>query len=57
MALFGLFNSKKDCGIVDKYKSISIERVYNILDRNCIENEWTELRKIVFELEDWSWDL
>lgn len=57
MALFGLFNSKKDFGIVDKYKSISIERVNNFLDRTCIEHQCTELRKIVFKLEDWSWDL
>ena len=33
MALFGLFNNKKDFGIVDKYKSISIERVNKFLDR------------------------
>ena len=57
MALFGLSNSKKDFGIVDKYKSISIERVNNFLDRNCIEHQCTELREIVFKLEDWSWDL
>lgn len=52
MALFGLFNSQKDFGIVGKYKSISIERVNNFFDRNCIEHQCTELLKIVFKLED-----
>lgn len=56
MALFGIFN-KKNFDILDRYKSISVGRVNDFLDRNCIEHKCTELRKIEFKLEDWSWDL
>ena len=34
MISLGLFNYKKDVGIFDKYKSISIERVNNFLNDN-----------------------
>lgn len=43
--------------IFDKYRSISIERVNDFLTRKSIEHKCTELRKIEFRLEDWSWDL
>lgn len=43
--------------IFDKYRSISIERVNDFLTRKSIEHKYTELRKIEFRLEDWSWDL
>ena len=42
--------------IFDKYRSISIERVNDFLTRKSIEHKCTELRKIEFRLEDWSWD-
>jgi len=43
--------------IFDRCKSISIERVNDFLTRKCIEHQCTELHKIEFKLEDWSWDL
>jgi len=43
--------------VVDKYRSISVERVNDFLTRKCIGHQCTELRKIEFKLEDWSWDL
>lgn len=45
------------CNIFDRYKSISIERVHDFLNRKCIEHQCTELHKIEFKLEDWTWDL
>lgn len=51
MSLLGLF----DC--FDKYKSISTERINDFLTRRCIEHQCTELHRIEFRLEDWSWDL
>lgn len=43
--------------IFDRNRSISIERVNEFLTRKSIEHKCTELRKIEFKLEDWSWDL
>lgn len=43
--------------LLDKYRSITIERVNEFLTKNSIEHKCTELRKIEFKFEDWSWDL
>lgn len=43
--------------LINKYRSISIERVSDFLTRKCIEHQCTELQKITFKLEGWSWNL
>ena len=43
--------------IFDKYRSVTIERVHNFLSRKGIEHQCSELKKIDFKLEGWSWDL
>lgn len=47
----------KTYNIFDKYKSVSIERAHDFLTRKAIEHQCTELRRIEFKLEDFSWNL
>ena len=49
--MLGIYN------ILNRYKSISIERINDFLTRNGIEHQCTEFGKIKFKLEDWKWDL
>lgn len=49
--MLGIYN------ILNRYKSISIERINDFLTRNGIEHQCTEFGKIEFKLEDWKWDL
>lgn len=43
--------------IFDKFRSISVERINDFLNNKCIEHKCTELHRIEFRLEDWSWNL
>lgn len=43
--------------IFDKFRSISVERINDFLNRKCIEHQCTELNRIQFKLENLTWDI
>lgn len=43
--------------LFDKYRLISLERINDFLTKKSIEHQCTELRKIEFKLEGFTWNL